>query len=118
MANIFHIIPKADWQEALRKGEYAPTSLKSEGFIHCSHTDQIEGVANSLYHGRKDLLLLRIYEPDVEAKVVHEPPLEIPMSGLIFPHIYGPLNLDAVDKVFDFPCNDLGKFKNPPDLLG
>jgi uncharacterized protein (DUF952 family) len=39
------------------------------------------------------------------------------MSGLIFPHIYGDLNLDAVDKVLEFPCQENGGFNLPPDLL-
>jgi uncharacterized protein (DUF952 family) len=117
MANIFHIIPKSDWEAAQKYGVYSPESLRKEGFIHCSHTDQIVQVANSLYHDRDDLLLLRIYEPDIKPEVKHEPPLEAPMSGLIFPHIYGDLNLDAVTKVFEFPCGDDGKFTLPGGLL-
>ncbi len=117
MANIFHIIPKDDWLSAEKHGIYSPDSLRKEGFIHCSQTDQILDVANSLYRNRKDLLLLRIYRPDIKPEIKDEPPLEAPLSGLIFPHIYGDLNLDAVDKVLEFPCQENGKFSLPPDLL-
>ncbi|MCF8058850.1 MAG: DUF952 domain-containing protein [Bacteriovoracaceae bacterium] len=117
MANIFHIIPKEDWLSAQKHGIYSPVSLNIEGFIHCSNTDQIIDVANSLYRSRGDLLLLRIYRPKVSAEIKDEPPLEAPMSGLIFPHIYGDLNLDAVEKVFEFPCNESGSFKLPSNLL-
>ncbi len=117
MANIFHIIPKSEWEMAKRHGKYSPESLNKEGFIHCSHTDQIVQVANSFYHDRDDLLLLRIFEPKVTAEVKHEPPLEAPLSGILFPHIYGDLNLDSVTKVIEFPCDENGKFTLPSGLL-
>lgn len=117
MANIFHMLPKKDWEEAQEKGFYSPKSLENEGFIHFSHTDQIVSVANSLYKGREDLLLLRVYIPLLEGELKEEPPLEAPMSGLIFPHLYGKLNLNAVDKVLEFPCDKIGTFSLPKDLL-
>jgi uncharacterized protein (DUF952 family) len=117
MANIFHIISQDEWDKAQKHGVYSPDSLNKEGFIHCSHTDQICDVANNLYRGHKSLLLLRIQEPDIKPEVKHEPPLEAPFSGILFPHIYGDLNLDAVDKVFDFPVGDDGKFSLPSSLL-
>ncbi len=117
MANIFHIISQEEWQLAQKKGVYSPESLSNEGFIHCSHTDQIVDVANSFYKGQRELLLLRIYEPNVSAEVMHEPPLEAPMSGLLFPHIYGELNLDAINKTFAFPVSEDGTFLLPEGLL-
>jgi len=117
MANIFHIISKKEWEIAKKHGVYSPGSLNNEGFIHCSHTDQICDVANNLFKGQPDLLLLRIFEPDIKAEVKHEPPLEAPFSGIMFPHIYGDLNLDAVNKVFEFPCDQDGKFSLPTGLL-
>ena len=117
MANIFHIISRKDWESAQKHGVYSPESLNKEGFIHCSHTDQIVDVANSFYKGQADLLLLRIYEPSVTPEVKHEPPLEAPMSGLLFPHIYGDLNLDSVNRVFEFPVEADGTFKLPANLL-
>jgi hypothetical protein len=34
----------------------------------------------------------------------------------LFPHIYGPLNLDAVTEVMDFPCGPDGRFVLPAAL--
>jgi uncharacterized protein (DUF952 family) len=117
MTYIFHIINSSDWDLAQKKGVYSPKSLKIEGFIHCSQTDQIINVANSFYKGQEELLLLRIKQGQVRAEVKHEPPLEAPLSGLLFPHIYGDLNLDAVDKVFKFPSEQGGFFVLPIGLL-
>ena len=33
---ILHIVKRDEWEDAIRKKEYAPVSLASEGFIHCS----------------------------------------------------------------------------------
>ena len=117
MANIFHIITKKDWALAEKKGVYSPESLKSEGFIHCSQTDQILDVVNHLYKGSDQLLLLRIVEEKITAEVKHELPVEAPWSGVIYPHIYGVLNLDSVEKVIEFLPESSGLFVLPKDLL-
>lgn len=117
MANVFHILPKEDWDKAKKLGVYKPESLKLEGFIHCSKADQLQIVANSFFKGRKNLLILRIVEAKLKAKLVYEVPKEAPHSEKKFPHIYGELNLDSVDKVIDFPANANGKFDLPSELL-
>jgi len=117
MANIFHIISKDEWEKARKHGVYSPSSLATDGFIHCSYTDQICDVANHLYLGQTNLMLLRIYEPLVKPEIKHEPPLEAPFSGILYPHIYGDLNLDSIDKVLDFPVSEDGSFRLPPELL-
>lgn len=113
MSAIFHIIRKGDWEKAKEQGSYSPPSLDSEGFIHCSQADQVFNIGRSLYKNCDDLLILRIIESKVTAKVVHEPPREVPMSGLIFPHIYGPLNLDAVEEAIHWgpPDKNIKLFK-------
>ena len=115
--NIFHIVTRTDWEKAKDTGSYEPASLKQEGFIHCSKTDQLLGVANSFYKGQKDLLILRINKDKVASEIKLEPPLEAPMSGLLFPHIYGALEVAAVDGEVEFPCSDDGSFKLPDDLI-
>jgi len=118
MAYIYHILDCNDWETAKKNNTYHPVSLENEGFIHCSRTDQLQKVANSFYKGQTNLIIIRIEEDKVGPKVVHEPPLEAPMSGVLFPHIYGDLNIDSVDKEIEFPCNEDGTFQLPEELLG
>jgi uncharacterized protein (DUF952 family) len=33
---ILHIVHRSDWDSAVARGIYAPSSLAAEGFIHCS----------------------------------------------------------------------------------
>ena len=78
---------------AMVNGFYAADSLDLEGFIHCSKKDQIKGVLERYYRDAGELLLLTI-EP---TKLIS--PLKYELAPSIneeFPHIYGPLNLDAV----------------------
>jgi uncharacterized protein (DUF952 family) len=94
---IYHIAYQADWAAAQRDGEYLTSSRgrtqAEEGFIHASTADQLAGVANAFYAGDDDLLVLVIDEERLRPEVVYE---EVPGMTAPFPHIYGPLNVDAV----------------------
>ena len=93
MAIIYHLTSKADWEAAGSGPEYRAESLALEGFIHCSKDeDQGLAVAKRLFPGRTGLLLLEVETGRLISPVKHEPA----RSGEIYPHIYGPLNVDAV----------------------
>lgn len=121
-AVILHLTPLADWQAALSAGEYRPASLAAEGFIHCSTPQQIERVANAFYAGRRGLVLLVIDPARLAAELRWEPPAppapsaEPTPSGERFPHLYGPLNLDAVLSVINWEPDSHGHFSLPPAL--
>jgi uncharacterized protein (DUF952 family) len=105
---ILHIITEDEW-EKIKNGEvYTPESISEEGFIHCAKEEQAVWVANTFYRGSKDLLLLLIDPGKVNAKIVYE---DTANTGMLFPHIYGSLNLDAVVKVIDFKPDINGDFK-------
>lgn len=94
---IFHIVEKRIWKERENSGEYTPESLEHEGFIHCSTGHQINDTANRIFEGRRHLLLIIIDATRVIADVKYE---EDPDRGEAYPHIYGPLNTDAIlDKI-------------------
>ena len=91
-------------------GEYRGDTLATEGFIHCSRAEQVASVANTFYTGRADLALLRIERERVAPGVRDEP-----SGGDVFPHIYGPLNLDAVVEVMAFGPGADGRFAGPSE---
>ena len=104
---IFHITTQQAWDAAQVEDEYIADSLASEGFIHCSTLSQVIPVADNYYKDRDDLLLLMI-EPTLlsstlkwEAPSGGTPPPGVPV-GDPFPHIYGPINLDAVISAPEF----------------
>lgn len=112
---IFHIIGKAAWQEAVRHGVYAPPSLETHGFIHASTREQTLGTANGFFRGVPDLMLLRIDTQRLNGELRWEPPVDVgdTRSDQLFPHIYGPLNLDAVVSAVDFTRSHDGSFSWP-----
>ncbi|HUH97861.1 MAG TPA: DUF952 domain-containing protein [Anaerolineales bacterium] len=116
--NILHITSRKAWQAAQRAGQYAPPSLTSEGFIHCSTRAQVLPVAEKFYRGQTGLILLVIDPTRLASALKWEPPFDgAPPPGVsgaaAFPHIHGPLNLEAVVQVLDFePASD-GQFVLP-----
>lgn len=94
---IFHIVEKKAWKGIESGGEYTPESLEQEGFIHCSTGDKINETANRIFKNKRHLFLLIIDTKRVEAPIKYEEDSEL---GEVFPHIYGPLNTNAViDKI-------------------
>ena len=111
--DIFHIVDRSDWEKAKEKGTYHPVSLDNEGFIHFSKADQILEVANNFYKGQATLLILRVDSSKLNAELKVEPPLEAPFSGILYPHLYGDLNIDSVESEIEFPCREDGSFALP-----
>ncbi|MBL0146571.1 MAG: DUF952 domain-containing protein [Chitinophagaceae bacterium] len=92
---IYHVIKQQDWQTALQQGFYEAASLATEGFIHASKQEQVQGVLERYYKDATDLLLLHIDETKLTAPLKYE---MAPSVNEMFPHIFGRLNLDAVLK--------------------
>lgn len=96
MAIVYHITSIEQWKNALREGFYTDPSLESEGFIHCSQDHQVEGVIKRYFSGRQNLLKLVIDTTKLSS------PLQFDLAPSInqeFPHVYGPINLEAVVEV-------------------
>jgi uncharacterized protein (DUF952 family) len=108
---ILHITSRTDWEAAQARGDYRLDTLATEGFIHCSTPEQVLGPANALYRGRRDLVLLVIDPARLAADLVYE---DSHGAGETFPHVYGPINLDAVTRVIPFPPLPNGTFALPP----
>jgi len=115
---ILHIVKRDDWENAIRKGEYAPASLDTEGFIHCSTAAQVVDTANRFYRGQSELMIVCLEETHLTSRLTYEPAVRVDdqPADTLFPHIYGPLNLEAVSEVHEFPCDAEGRFVLPSAL--
>lgn len=118
---IYHITSRSAWGEARQNGEYLAESLETEGFIHCSTGAQVLPVAEKYYLGQHGLLLLMIDPARLSSDLKWEPPSGgTPPPGVpegdLFPHIYGPINLNAVVKAVDLESNPDGNYDLPIDL--
>jgi uncharacterized protein (DUF952 family) len=103
---IVHLCPQPEWRAALQVGEYRPQSLSDEDFIHCSRPGQVVAVANLFFPGASDLILLWIDPSLVSAEIRWEA-----VDNQVFPHIYGPLNTEAVRTAREFVADTDGIFR-------
>ena len=108
---VFHITERGAFAAALESGAYEAESLQSEGFIHCSTRGQILRTAARFFGGRSGLVLLCVEAERLAALLRYET-----ADGEAFPHCYGPIPLDSIPAVIDFPCRPDGSFELPPEL--
>jgi uncharacterized protein (DUF952 family) len=97
---ILHITTRIAWSAAPKRGQYVADSLSGQGFIHCSQVRQVLRVANSVYFGQHGLVLLVIDPARLTSELRWEPGVDL--ASELFPHIYGPINLEAVVNVLNF----------------
>ncbi len=93
---IYHVTTQAAWDAAKELGYYEAASLDTEGFIHLSTAEQVPGTLERFFAGQTNLVKL-VIQPE---KLIHTLKYEIaPSLNIAFPHVYGVINLDAVNEV-------------------
>jgi uncharacterized protein (DUF952 family) len=114
---IYHIASRTDWADAVAAGEYRVSTrgrtLEQEGFIHASTVGQVAGVANRFYADAEDLLVLVIDPERLTSPLRYE---AVPGAPEPFPHIYGPLNVDAVIGSAELRRDADGRYMFEPDI--
>jgi uncharacterized protein (DUF952 family) len=113
MHAIFQITQQEQWEQAQSEGAYRAQTLDTQGFIHCSTRWQVLRVANNFYRGQDGLVLLTIDTDKLQSPMRYEPPVPNAQTAERFPHIYGPINLDAVVSATPFAPGEDGLFTMP-----
>lgn len=101
---IYHLVPESDLRSCLQGSLYLPSNLASDGFVHCSFAASAIPVANDYFAGISGrLLLLEIDPVHLASEVRFEAPAPIAGGGSShlagvsqFPHVYGPINTEAI----------------------
>jgi uncharacterized protein (DUF952 family) len=96
---VFHITSSDAWEQQKFTGRYRHESLDREGFIHCSDEGQVEATWRRVFGGEPGLVLLEIHVAKLESELRYEEG----EPGEMFPHVYGPVNVDAVTSVTVLP---------------
>ena len=113
---LLHLAERADWAEARRSGAYRTSTrgltLDEVGFVHCALPHQLAGVAERFYADLPDdaLVVLEIDEARLGAEVRHEAPAA---GGERFPHVYGPVPIDAVVRATPLTRDERGRVVPP-----
>ncbi|HJS52245.1 MAG TPA: DUF952 domain-containing protein [Pyrinomonadaceae bacterium] len=92
---IYHVALPSDWAKYQGRPSYQTESLQTEGFIHCSYSNQLPGVLKRYFSKAGKVVVLTIDTEKLRSKLI----AETSSGGESFPHIYGRLNHDAVISV-------------------
>jgi len=88
---IYHIVLPDAWS-SFSGDFYEAASLDEEGFIHCSFEDQLDSVIGRYYSDSQSIVVLELDANKLSSKLVTEPST----GGEVYPHIYGPINREAI----------------------
>jgi uncharacterized protein (DUF952 family) len=102
---VYKICPETLWREAEGAGRFvgAPVDL-ADGFIHFSTAAQVRETAAKHFSGQDGLLLVAVDRAALGPALKDEPS----RGGALFPHLYGPLPLEAVRWVRPLPLGPDG----------
>ena len=92
---IYHIVTPENRAKFKDATEYEAESLATEGFIHCSYRNQLDGVLERYYKDQPKVFVLHINPHLLTAELRPEPST----GGEIYPHVYGKINLNAVVEI-------------------
>jgi len=114
VAIVYHITTAQRWRSTEGQNQYEAESFGVEGFIHCSNAEQVVRVANHLFRNTSGLILLHIQTERLHPRLVYE---NLEGGSELFPHVYGPINLDAVVHVSSFEPGLDGTFDHYVEKL-
>jgi uncharacterized protein (DUF952 family) len=94
MSILYHLAAASEWEEALTQGSYSPAALQREGYLLCVEAGEYVDLANRIYVGRNDLVILFIERDRVQANLQCAE-----IDGLPILKLLAPLPLHAVFEV-------------------
>jgi uncharacterized protein (DUF952 family) len=108
----FHLTTMECWERQKNLETYVPDAFANEGFIHCTDGQQnMIDTANRYYaNDPATFICLEIDPARVSSEIRYEDPAHI------YPHIYGPLNTEAVIAIRSMIRNVDGRFVRLGDV--
>lgn len=91
---IYLLMTRSEIETASQQGTWVSATFPAEGFIHASPYDQLGRVANKHYRQKVDVCVVCVRVDRLQSELRWEP-----AAGSLYPHIYGPLNWNAVDGI-------------------
>ena len=101
---IYHIVIESDFHAQFDDAVYLPTALSEDGFVHCALESSVIPISNDYYAGVSGRLLLLELDPGRLASETRYEAAAPPAGGNSshlasasqFPHVYGPINREAI----------------------
>jgi uncharacterized protein (DUF952 family) len=106
VTTIYKIVSAPEWRIAEAAGVFRGAAIDlSDGYIHFSAKEQVGETAARHFASEPDLLLVSIDADKLGAALKWE----VSRGGALFPHLYAPLELDAVLRVAPLPLRADGR---------
>lgn len=93
---IYHLVPTSYWNTWPTQQPFLPAAYAHDGFIHCTAGDALMlKVANNWYQSHPGTYVVLVIDTEL---LTSELRWEQPADHLapLFPHIYGPINQEAI----------------------
>jgi len=102
----FHLVPSPVWDTQCAGEVYVPEAFAADGFVHCTDGEQaVIDTANRYYQGdARHYVVLSIDTDALAAPVRYED------AGRTYPHVYGPIETEAVTLVRKIERDADGRF--------
>ena len=95
---VYHLALPETWRLSYAAGRYTTSTrdldLADVGFIHCAQAEQVDGVYDRFYSDLRGPLVILAIDTDLLTSPWQLD--DVPGEPLPFPHVYGPLDLDAI----------------------
>lgn len=102
MTLVYKIAPTELWRAAEARGVFTGAAIDlADGFIHLSTAQQTRETAAKHFSGQRDLVLVAVDAAALGAALKWE----ISRGGALFPHLYGPLSMQAVRSAAAIPLD-------------
>lgn len=102
----YHATPKGYFDSLDPDEPYLPEGFEADGFVHCTDGAEALSMVLTTYYKDEpgDWVVLHLDADRITSPVRYDDPAEI------FPHVYGPINRDAIVEVRDIPRDADGAF--------
>ncbi len=90
---IIHIVEASVGKNEANWQQYFEDLLKNNSFIHCCLPSQVDFVLNSWFSKSDNLIIIEIDSELLQSPLIFE---NLEGGKEEFPHIYGPINKDAI----------------------
>ena len=112
MGKVFKVCNMDEW-ESVKNDDFfeGSKSDQHDGFIHFSTSEQLKGTLEKYFKSKSPLYLLEIKTDGLELV------WEISRNNQLFPHLYSPLPLNMITKVYRILMDDEGKHIIPEKVL-
>lgn len=126
--SIYHLTPAGYYRRQPPDQPYRTKTFAEEGFIHCTRgLDMLVEIANAYFGDlHQELLVLEIDPTRLTSPLKFEAPIPPAATtpsdltgsaggepGPLFPHIYGPLNRQAIVRCFSLSRSSTGQWRLP-----